>query len=601
MRILHTESSTELGGQELRVLEEAIGMQARGHTVILAVDSESQLAFRARTHGIPLEPIPMKKRQAWPAILNLLRAIEKYGIHVINTHGSFDSWAGAIAGRLSRRKPLIVRTRHKSTPIRKNLRNWILYRKLPHALVTTGNRIRQDLIHQFQLEENRISSIPTGVDFKRFRPLDADERLKHELGIESGHQIVGTIAFLRNNKGLEDFVEAARQILRRMPEVRFLIVGSGKLADTLTVKIQKFGLTKKMILTGFREDIPQVLALMDVFVLPSTKAESIPQALIQALAMQRAVVTTSVGGIPEVIQDGKNGFLVSPGDCQGLTEKITLLLEDVTLQQTFGLAGRKIVLERFGHDTMLDQTEEFYTGCLNSIRPEPFEQEYIPSIQHQLDLQEKTFVPKSGMPLPFRWLEEVPIKDIQVVTKRGTWFRGQNHQRTVYYDAAERIYFKIWDADYIRAQNFLEALNVDFFGDSLIPAMGGLIVDSQYQARGYFTHAGTLMRKVPLNMFLSLLQSTAKTGLFYYEFHHGSVIVFQGKTSFIDLESVYPLQRLPQMRGENVAVRPKAYKKLLERMSKELYQNRERKINSTTLATFERWKDLICEMDIILQ
>ncbi len=601
MRILHIESSMELGGQEFRVLNEARGMQERGHTVILAADPRSQIAARAKLEGVTVEPILMKQFRSVRVIRHLLQTIEKYGIEVINSHGSLDGWTGAIAGRLSREHPLVIRTRHKSTPVRKNLRHWIYYKKLSHAIITTGNEIKQTLIHQFNLEENRVCSIPTGVDLKRFQPLQPDEKLKHELGVESGNHIVGTVAFLRGYKGLNYFLEAARKISNTMPNVRFLIIGSGGEADNLTLKIQELGLTKKVILTGFREDIPQILALMNVFVLPSTEAEGIPQAITQALAMERAVVATSVGGIPEVIQDGKTGFLVERKDHLELANKICTLLDNSHLQQSFGLAGRKVVLERFGHETMLDRTEEFCTKWLTRIKPASVQQGFPPSIQDQIDVQTNLFVTKNKASWPIRRLEELPLEKMNIVQERNTWFQGQNHRRIIYYHEKERAYYKIWDVDYIRKENFLNGLNSGFFDKTLIPALNGIILDSHHHVRGYIMQAGTPLRKVTISMFVSLLQRTIQTGFFYYELHHKSVIVLEGKTSFIDLESIYPLSRLPELHKENAFVRPKPYHKLLEQLSEEISQARERGIDITSLATVEHWESYINEMDIILK
>ena len=196
LRILHTESSMGLGGQELRILNEVSGMISRGHFVILAVQPGSQLAVHAEQRGLSPELIKMG-RVRWPWLVWVfLRLIAKYNIEVINTHGSIDSWTASIAGRLSSRKPLIIRTRHKSTPISRSLRHGWLYAKLPHGVVTTGETVRRGVLEQTGMAESRAVSIPTGVDLQRFCLLPPNDDMKKHWGARSTDCIVGTVAFL---------------------------------------------------------------------------------------------------------------------------------------------------------------------------------------------------------------------------------------------------------------------------------------------------------------------------------------------------------------------------------------------------------------------
>ena len=140
----------------------------------------------------------------------------------------------------------------------------------------------------------------------------------------------------------------------------FWIVGDGPQQETVKKQVIAEGLQHHVRLTGFREDIPDLLAHMDVFVLASIDGEGIPQGVTQALAMERAVVATKVGGIPEVIRDGKNGYLVDPKNSEQLAEKICNLLSDRELRRGFGTCGRDRIHECYGLETMLDRTEQLY-------------------------------------------------------------------------------------------------------------------------------------------------------------------------------------------------------------------------------------------------
>ena len=192
--------------------------------------------------------------------------------------------------------------------------------------------------------------------------------MKDELQTEPHDLVVGTISFLRDYKGLDYFLDAAVQVLKNFPQTKFWIVGDGPQKETVQRQIEVSGLHANVRLTGFREDIPALLAHMDVFVLASIGAEGIPQALTQALAMERAVVATNIGGIPEVIQDGKSGFLVAPKNSEQLAEKICRLLKDSALRAGFGKVGGSRVTEYYGLDTMLNRTERLYESLIGNLR-----------------------------------------------------------------------------------------------------------------------------------------------------------------------------------------------------------------------------------------
>ena len=360
LRILHTESSQGLGGQEYRTLHECLGMKARGHQVYLAVQPSGALFHKAQSAGLHVFPVRMTTVRWVKLIFTFLDLIKRFDIHIVNTHGSIDSWTGGIAARLAPTRPLLVRTRHKSTPVSRTVRHTILYRYLPHTVITTGKRIRETLISENGLREDRVVSIPTGVDLTSFYPREADLSFKRTLGIPLGHFVVGTVAFLRDYKGVEDFLSAAKIVLDGRDNVHFVIVGDGPEKSSLQETAQRFDIEKRVLFLGFREDVQDLLALFHVVVLSSIAAEGVPQALSQALAMKRAVIATNVGGIPEVIRHGETGLLVPPARPQELADKIAQVLDQVALRKKLGQTGQQIVVQKYSLDEMLNQTERLY-------------------------------------------------------------------------------------------------------------------------------------------------------------------------------------------------------------------------------------------------
>lgn len=366
--ILHTESSTGLGGEEYRILAETVGMARRGHRVLLALPPNSQLRPLAEREGVPVESVAMRPQWVFFAVLKFLRMIARHQPDVIVTHGSMDSWAASIAGRLSRAKPAIIRIRHKSTAVSRGIRHRFLYRRLPHALVTTGEAIRLELMRSQGIASDRIVSIPTGVDVERFRPEPADPAIRRQLGLLPDHMLVGIVAFLRSYKGLDYFIDAAPLVIAVHAQARFLIVGDGPERESLAKKIKRLGLESHVMLAGFREDIPRVLAAMDLFVLSSVGGEGLPQSLTQAMAMQRPVVATDVGSVGEVVEDGITGLLVPPRNAAALADGINRMLGERELRDRLARAGLDRIVHRYSKEWMLAQTEELYGRLLVRIR-----------------------------------------------------------------------------------------------------------------------------------------------------------------------------------------------------------------------------------------
>lgn len=182
--------------------------------------------------------------------------------------------------------------------------------------------------------------------------------------------MVGMIAVLRMRKGYLQFLEAAAQLLKTHDSLHFVIAGDGGGRELLTQKINALGLQKSVSWLGYREDVPNIMASLNILVLPSTADEGIPQAILQAHAMGKSVVGTNVEGIKEVIRDGETGLLAVPGQSESLAEKIGLLARDPILRQTLGNRGREQSLN-YSLTRMCERLEDLYSRYLNPLRPQP--------------------------------------------------------------------------------------------------------------------------------------------------------------------------------------------------------------------------------------
>jgi glycosyltransferase involved in cell wall biosynthesis len=365
-RILHTESSMEMGGQEYRVLEEALGMANRGHEVIVAVPQGSQMASLAQKKELPIE-LTASGKTAWINLVTIyLRIIRHHRIEIVNTHGSLDSWTASVAGRLSPLKPIIIRTRHKSTPISQTWRHQWLYKYLPHGVMTTSERIRKEMITRQTLDPTRTLSVPTGVNLGIFDATNTQEDLRKEFGIGKESIVLGTVAFLRDYKGIHLCLDAVALLRHQFPTLKFLVVGDGPEGLRLREKAESLGIQNYVHFVGFRSDVHRVLAALDVFVLPSTAGEGVPQAITQAMAMGVPVVATSIGGIPEVVIHEETGMLVPVNNVEALTHCIRDLLKDASLCAKIVAKAQALVAQSYSLEVMLDAVEQFYGEMLRN-------------------------------------------------------------------------------------------------------------------------------------------------------------------------------------------------------------------------------------------
>ena len=213
------------------------------------------------------------------------------------------------------------------------------------------------------ISPERVVTIPAGVDGERFHPGVSGVEVRKELGLGEA-PVVGLVANVRGSKGHNIFLEAARTVIAGRPDARFLIVGDGVGFDEVSRRVRDMSLDHTILLTGFRRDIPEVMAALDVLVLPSIRSEAIPQVIPQALAVGTPVVASTVGGSPELVRDGENGRLVAPGDARALAEAILALLGDPGRARAMALAGQAMVRERYTIDATMARTTDVYRALL---------------------------------------------------------------------------------------------------------------------------------------------------------------------------------------------------------------------------------------------
>ncbi len=353
LRILHTESSCGWGGQEIRILTEMEGMIGRGYEMQLLCPQESVIFQVAQKRKLPVTALPIARKN-WRGLSALRDWLRRNRVDVIVTHSSTDSWLSAVACKTVRRPPRIIRLRHVSAAVPNNLPTRWLYNRACRHIVTTGECIRDQLIHDNGFSPQRISSIPTGLDLQKFKPGDKQATRK-QLGLPEKKHLIGIIATLRSWKGHAHLIEAFSRLVEKHENLHLLIVGEGPVREPLENQVEELNLNQQVTFAGNQENTVPWFQSIDTFVLPSYANEGVPQALMQAMACGLPVIGGAVGGLPETIEEGKTGLLFPPKDVSALVCAIEKLLDDPQLAARMGVEAHRAAREKFGIDIMLDK------------------------------------------------------------------------------------------------------------------------------------------------------------------------------------------------------------------------------------------------------
>lgn len=372
MKILHTEASTGWGGQEIRILTEAAGMIARGHSVELACPPTARIYGEAPRYGVPVHALPIGRKNLRGIVATRTFLLD-HRYDVVNTHSSTDSWLVALAS-IGLRAPPLVRTRHISAPVPDNAATRWLYRTASAHVVTTGEALREQLIGHNGLDAARVTSVPTGIDAARFPPTSDAIRAhrKAELGFAASERLVGIVATLRSWKGHRYLIDAMAALRDpALPATRLAIVGDGPQREPLEAQAAALGVGKAIVFAGNRDDVSPWLQAFDVFALPSYANEGVPQALLQAMFTGLPCVTTDAGAIPEIAIDGRTALVVPREDTSALAAGLARVLGDHAFADHLGASAREHVLARHGLAFMLDRMEAIFAQAARRSRIGP--------------------------------------------------------------------------------------------------------------------------------------------------------------------------------------------------------------------------------------
>jgi glycosyltransferase involved in cell wall biosynthesis len=359
------------GGAE-RLLEASIpyfNREVFEYEVAYCLPQKNDIVPALEQANIPVFCVNHKSPLDIPGLYRLWRLVRGRRPDILHLHLPYTGIIGRLVGRLAGVKNTVY-TEHNVFEVYHpvtRLLNLITY-PLNKITIAVSEEVQRSIMKHWISRRSHPITIRNGVDADYLAAGTPPDKMKASLGIPSSHKVVGNVAHIRHEKGQEYLLQAARRVIEQQPEVTFVIVGREKIAgeiDRLKKMASELGIEKNIIFTGFREDIYDLMGIFDIFIL-SSLFEGLPIALLEAMSLGKPVVATAVGGIPEVIKDGVNGFLVPAKDPQLLAEKIVQLLKEDDLRTSFSQNAIRTIREHFSLKEMVRQVEEIYSSILMS-------------------------------------------------------------------------------------------------------------------------------------------------------------------------------------------------------------------------------------------
>jgi glycosyltransferase involved in cell wall biosynthesis len=372
-----------MGGPALHVAYLTAGLRDRGYETTLVAGTlargEDSMAFVAGGLGVQAVTIPQLGREISPlrdliATLRLARLIRQERPQILHTHTAKAGTVGRLAARLAgrARPPIVVHTFHGHVlrgyfgPVRSRLFRWLerwLARNTT-VLIAVSPQVRDDLVALGVAPPEKFAVIRLGIELEE-RVADTNGRAdtRRYLGIAPDRFTVGWIGRMTAIKNTEDVLSAFKALRARGVEATLCMVGDGPDRPALERRAHELGIVRDTLFLGYQQDVGPLYAAFDALVLPSSN-EGTPVSVIEALAARTPVVATRVGGVPDVVREGDDGFLVDAGDTDALAERLARLASDPQLRERMGEAARSRVLLRYAVDRLVSDVDRLYRNLL---------------------------------------------------------------------------------------------------------------------------------------------------------------------------------------------------------------------------------------------
>ena len=361
--VLHLCESSETGGAESVLIRLVEGLDKNRYRSVVCLLSDGWLKVELEKRRIETVVIPQPHSFDVRWLFQAFRLLKEHHIHVMHSHEFATNVYAALLSMVT--GVPVVATAHGKNYYGDKWRRRAAYRFTARhsAMVAVSNDLKRFLTERIGIPPRDIRVVHNGIDLRHYSVNVANADIRADLGIGTGQRVIGTVGNLFAVKGQTYLLRACKAVASAYPNFVLLVAGEGEQLGPLQEEASDLGIAGNVRFLGFRDDVPSLLQAMEVFVLPSL-SEGLPLSILEALALEKPVVATNVGGIPEIVQDGLTGFLVPPRNPETLADKILLLLRYPEMAAELGRAGRKRVEEAFDVTKMIQEYQLLYEDRL---------------------------------------------------------------------------------------------------------------------------------------------------------------------------------------------------------------------------------------------
>lgn len=385
IKIVFIIGTLDVGGTEKQILELLQRLNRdRFEAYVLAFRTHGKLREQFEARQIPFTGLgfsapkgrwhPESYHRLFKLFWQIVAYLKRVQPHIVHTYLPWANICGAFAAKIAG-VPVVITGRRASVSTRfvpfPRPDQWLqnLSNLLATVVISNSQIVRQECLTEERfLPSQKIRVIYNGVDSTRYHGNYSPTLLRQELGISSNHSVVGKVATLHPRKGHQILLQAAQTILRHSPHTTFVITGrdTGIRAD-LERLARQLHIEDSVIFTGERHDIPEIISLFDVQV-SCSYVEGMSNAILEGMASKKPIIAANLSGNPELVVDGRTGFLIPAGNHERLAEAIIQLLDSPRLRQQMGQAGQQRVQDFFQIERMVEQTERLYLELVSSLK-----------------------------------------------------------------------------------------------------------------------------------------------------------------------------------------------------------------------------------------
>jgi glycosyltransferase involved in cell wall biosynthesis len=374
VKVLYVFAALPVGGAEEVLITEVEGLdQTRFDPLVCVLSEKGPMGERIENRGFPVVALHRMKSHRFDLriIRDLYRLIKTEKVEVVHTHLYDGNKYGRLAAGLARVPCLI--SHYHNVYVRRRTKYHLINRALSvlnDRILAVSQAVKESVVRCDRISPGKIEVLYNGINPAKFKGDFTDSGVRREFGVKPEDFFIGVVARLEEQKGHMVLFRALRRLLPDFPQIKVLVVGDGTLRPVLEAKVLEMGLSEQVLFVGTRKDIPEILAALDLFILPSLW-EGFSMAILEALATGTPVMATDVGGASEVIRSGYDGLLIPPREASALVTGVREAILDPRKYKEMGRQGKETVGRQFTVARHLNRLQDLYLEVLaqKGLRP----------------------------------------------------------------------------------------------------------------------------------------------------------------------------------------------------------------------------------------